>query len=179
VAAFREFLLGHGGEPTRVAEVVCDMSPAFLAALAENFANAAITVDWFHVVQLFTTTVDQVRKAERRVGKFPKATRWAVLKAGDANLSDDQRQALAELESGGYATAKAYRAKECCAGYGRPAARKRHAGGSLASSTISAEASIPGRFSNPSERRYAPSRYMPIAFSGDGNLTTPKPASKE
>ena len=112
VAAFREFLLGHGGEPTRVAEVVCDMSPAFLAALAENFANAAITVDWFHVVQLFTTAVDQVRKAERRVGKFPKATRWAVLKAGDANLSDDQRQALAELESGGYATAKAYRAKE-------------------------------------------------------------------
>jgi len=112
VAEFREFLLGHGGEPTRVAEVVCDMSPAFLAALAENFANAAITVDWFHVVQLFTTAVDQVRKAERRVGKFPKATRWAVLKAGDANLSDDQRQALAELESGGYATAKAYRAKE-------------------------------------------------------------------
>jgi transposase len=112
VAAFRAFMLGHGGEPTRVAEIVCDMSPAFLAALAENFANAAITVDWFHVVQLFTTAVDQVRKAERRAGKFPKAARWAVLKAGDANLSDDQRQALAEFENGGYATATAYRAKE-------------------------------------------------------------------
>src|SRR5208283_5435447 len=94
VAEFRAFMLSHGGEPTIVAEVVCDMSPAFLAAVAENFPNAAITVDWFHVVQLFTTAVDQVRKA------------------GDRNLTDHQRSALAELETGGFATAAAYRAKE-------------------------------------------------------------------
>ena len=66
VAEFRAFMLAHGGEPTVVGEVVCDMSPAFLAAAAENFPNAALTVDWFHVVQLFTTAVDQVRKAEAR-----------------------------------------------------------------------------------------------------------------
>jgi len=112
VAAFRAFMLSHRGEPTRVAEVVCDMSPAFLAALAQGFPNAAVTVDWFHVVQLFTTAVDQVRKAEARGRKLPKATRWAVLKAGEGNLTDDQRIALAELETGGFATATAYRAKE-------------------------------------------------------------------
>jgi transposase len=112
VAEFRAFLLRHGGEPTTIAEVVCDMSPAFLAALAQGFPNAAVTVDWFHVVQLFTTAVDQVRKAEARSRKLPKALRWAVLKAGDRNLSDDQRIALAELETGGFATAAAYRAKE-------------------------------------------------------------------
>src|SRR3990170_6384073 len=112
VAAFRAFMLSHRGEPTTVAEVVCDMSPAFLAALAQGFPNAAVTVDWFHVVQLFTTAVDQVRKAEARSRKLPKAIRWAVLKAGDRNLTDDQRIALAELESGGFATASAYRAKE-------------------------------------------------------------------
>jgi len=112
VAAFRAFLLSHGGEPTRVAEVVCDMSPAFLAALATSFPNAAVTVDWFHVVQLFTTAVDQVRKAEARSRQLPKAIRWAVLRAGDGNLTDDQRIALAELETGGFATAAAYRAKE-------------------------------------------------------------------
>ena len=105
-------MLAHGGEPTRVAEVVCDMSPAFLAALAENFSNAAVTVDWFHVVQLFTTAVDQMRKAEARQRKFPNAARRAVLKAGDRNLTNDQRIALAELETGGFATAMAYRAKE-------------------------------------------------------------------
>jgi len=112
VAAFRGFMLAHGGEPTRVAEVVCDMSPAFLAALTESFANAAITVDWFHVVQLFTTAVDQVRKAEARSRKLPKAVRWAVLKAGERNLTENQKIALAELHTGGFATATAYRAKE-------------------------------------------------------------------
>jgi transposase len=112
VAEFRAFMLEHGGEPTTVAEVVCDMSPAFLAALAEGFPNAAVTVDWFHVVQLFTTAVDQVRKVEARSRTLPKAIRWAVLKAGDRNLTDAQRIALAELETGGFATAAAYRAKE-------------------------------------------------------------------
>jgi len=112
VAAFRAFLLSHGGEPTRVAEVVCDMSPAFLAAIATSFPNAAVTVDWFHVVQLFTAAVDQVRKAEARSRQLPKAIRWAVLRAGDGNLTDDQRIALTELETGGFATAAAYRAKE-------------------------------------------------------------------
>lgn len=112
VAAFRAFMLGHRGEPTRVREVVCNMSPAFLAALAEGFPNAAVTVDWFHVVQLFTTAVDEVRKAEARRRKLPKAVRWAVLKAGERSLTDAQRIALAELETGGFATASAYRAKE-------------------------------------------------------------------
>jgi transposase len=112
VAEFRAFLLEHGGEPTTVAEVVCDMSPAFLAALAQSFPNAAVTVDWFHVVQLFTTAVDALRKAEAHSRKLPKAIRWAVLKAGERHLSDEQRIALAELETGGFATAAAYRAKE-------------------------------------------------------------------
>jgi transposase len=112
VAAFRAFLLGHGGEPTHIAEVVCDMSPALLAALATSFPKATVTVDWFHVVQIFTTAVDQVRKAEARSRQLPKAIRWALLRAGDANLTDDQRIALAELETGGFATAAAYRAKE-------------------------------------------------------------------
>ncbi len=71
VAAFRAFMLAHHGEPTRVAEIVCDMSAAFLAAAGEAFPQARVTVDWFH-----------------------------------------QRQALDELETGGFATAEAYRTKE-------------------------------------------------------------------
>jgi transposase len=113
VKAFRAFMLEHGGEPTRVAEVVCDMSAAYLAAVAESFSRAAVTVDWFHVVQLFTTAVDDVRKAEARQRSLPKGVRWAVLKAGDSNkLTEDQQIALAELQHGGFATAEAYRVKE-------------------------------------------------------------------
>jgi transposase len=40
------------------------MSRSFLSGVQENFVNAATTVDWFHVVQLFTRAVDDVRKAE-------------------------------------------------------------------------------------------------------------------
>ena len=47
-----------------------------------------------------------------RSRQLPKAIRWAVLRAGDGYLTDDQRIALAELETGGFATAAAYRAKE-------------------------------------------------------------------
>ena len=68
VKAFKAFLEAHGGASDRIVEVVCDMSPAFLAAIGESFEHATQTVDWFHVVQLFTTAVDAVRKAERKHG---------------------------------------------------------------------------------------------------------------
>jgi transposase len=111
VTAFRAFLLEHGGEPTRVAEVVCDMSAAFLAAAGENFPRAATTVDWFHVVQIFTSAVEQVRRAEAHRCTLPKGARWATMKRPEA-LTEAQRQALEQLETGGFATAEAYRAKE-------------------------------------------------------------------
>lgn len=111
MTAFRAFLSEHGGELTRVAEIVCDMSAAFLAAAAETFPQAAVTVDWFHVVQIFTTAVEKVRRAEAHQRSMPKGTRWAALKKPEA-LTRQQRQALEELETGGFATAEAYRAKE-------------------------------------------------------------------
>ena len=96
---FRDFLASHGGETGRIVEIVCDMSPAFLAAIGETFEDAAVTVDWFHVVQLFTRAVDEVRKAEAKHNHMPKALRWAVLKAADGRLTDQQAAALAELEA--------------------------------------------------------------------------------
>jgi transposase len=112
VAAFRAHLLAHGGKPKRIREVVCDMSPAFLAAAKSQFPDAAVTVDWFHVVQLFNKAVDNVRKAERKRVQMPAALRWAVLKAGDGRLTSAQAAALAELESGDLLTAVAWRIKE-------------------------------------------------------------------
>jgi len=113
VTEFKTFLKAHGGQSSRVTEVVCDMSPAFLAAVGKAFPDATVTVDWFHVVQLFTKAVDDVRKAERRLVRMPAATRWAVLKAGDGGrLTEKQAAALAELETGDFLTAKAWRIKE-------------------------------------------------------------------
>jgi transposase len=112
VVQFRAFLAEHGGSPGRIAEVVCDMSGAFIAAVGESFENAAVTVDWFHVVQLFTKAVDEVRRAEARQNKLPKALRWAVLKRADGRLTEAQVAALAELEASDLFTAIAWRIKE-------------------------------------------------------------------
>ncbi|CAO0822938.1 hypothetical protein DFAR_3390006 [Desulfarculales bacterium] len=55
--------------------MVCDMPPAFLAAIGESFPGANVTVDWFHIAQLYTIAVDEVRKVEAKECKLPKATR--------------------------------------------------------------------------------------------------------
>lgn len=95
-----------------VDDLACDMSPAFLAAAIENFPNPALTVDWCHVFQLFTTAIDSVHKAEARQRNSPKAARWAMLKARDRTLTRDQRTSLEELKTASFTTAEAYRAEE-------------------------------------------------------------------
>ena len=112
VKAFRRFLEEHGGQADNILEVVCDMSPSFLSGVKENFKEAKVTVDWFHVVQLFTRAVDKVRRKESKDKKFPKGARWATLKNADGSLTESQLTALAELEEYGFHTAEAWRAKE-------------------------------------------------------------------
>ncbi|CAO0819784.1 hypothetical protein DFAR_3180017 [Desulfarculales bacterium] len=46
---FRRFLREYGGDHNNIAEVIYDMSPAFLAAIGESVPSANVTVDWFHV----------------------------------------------------------------------------------------------------------------------------------
>ncbi|CAO0820149.1 hypothetical protein DFAR_1390022 [Desulfarculales bacterium] len=48
------------------------MSPAFLAAIGEKFPDANVTVDWFHVVQLFNIAVDEVRRPRPRSVSCPR-----------------------------------------------------------------------------------------------------------
>lgn len=111
--AFAEFVRTHGGDPEQVLEVVCDMSGAFLSAVAKHLPNAQITVDWFHIVQTFTRALDDVRKAEARIKPLPKHLRWAVLKRGEVDrLTTNQLKAMAELLEQGLDTATAWRVKE-------------------------------------------------------------------
>ena len=109
---FAAYLKGRQGNPENVVEVVCDMSPAFLSAAEATFRNAAVTVDWFHVVQIFTKALDEVRRLEAREVILPKAARWAVLKGLETWRSEEQVAALKELEERGLATATAFRVKE-------------------------------------------------------------------
>lgn len=110
---FDAFINQHGCCSEQITEVVCDMSQAFLSGINDTFSNANVTVDWFHIVQTFTRSVDAVRKAERRSKPMPKAARWAVLKNYEAEkLTDTQIDALNELITQDFATSKAWLIKE-------------------------------------------------------------------
>jgi transposase len=112
IRQFKRFLHNHGGNAAHIVEVVCDMSKAFLAGIKENFSKAQITVDWFHIVQAFTTAVNKVRLLESKKTLLPKATRWATLKNAESKLSRDEQMALAELDKMDFFTGVAWRAKE-------------------------------------------------------------------
>ena len=63
-------------------------------------------------MQLFTTALDDVRKAERKLHHLPKELRWPILKNADGPLSEEQVDALAELESSDLDTGTGWHIKE-------------------------------------------------------------------
>jgi transposase len=63
---FAEQLLKHNGHPKAITQVAIDMSPAYLKGVKDNFANAAIVYDPFHVVSQVTQAVEAVRRKETR-----------------------------------------------------------------------------------------------------------------
>ena len=112
LAAFRRFLEAQGGEARNVVEVVADMSGAFIAGIKAHFPNSELTIDWFHVVQLFTKALAEVRRAEAKTEALPRGARWATLKGAEQAFTDNQLEALAELVSRDLQTATAWRIKE-------------------------------------------------------------------
>ena len=110
--AFKEHLVDCGGRAEKVIEVVSDMSGSFIAGVKKHFANSSLTVDWVHVVQLFTRAVEEVRRAESKEIPMPKASRWATLKKAEGRFTEAQLDALAELVAMDRHTAKAWRVKE-------------------------------------------------------------------
>ena len=130
VARFKAFLAEHGGSPNRIVEVVCDMSGAFLAAVGETFENAAVTVDWFHVVQMFTKAVDDVRRAEAKHSKLPKALRWAILKRADGRLTEAQAERSPNSKPPISSPPSPGGSRRCSAGSAKPTASRPPVGAS-------------------------------------------------
>ena len=60
-APFAEQLGRHNGHP-KATQVAIDMSPAYLRGVRDNFANAAIVYDKFHVVSHVSQAVEEVRR---------------------------------------------------------------------------------------------------------------------
>ena len=63
---FAEQLVKHNGHPKAVTQIAIDMSPAYVKGAKDNFGNAAISFDKFHVVSQVTQAVEEVRRKEAR-----------------------------------------------------------------------------------------------------------------
>ena len=110
VGRFSDDLVGHGGDPTQVVSVCCDMSPAFIRGVTDHLPEAEITFDRYHVIAQLGDAVDQVRRGERKANPELARTRYIWLKR-PSNLSARQAETLAWLTrpSSRLATARAYR----------------------------------------------------------------------
>ncbi|WP_136800050.1 ISL3 family transposase [Desulfosediminicola ganghwensis] len=115
VQEFTTFLEAKGGKVDNIAEVVCDMSPAFLSAVKEHLPKSNVTIDWFHIVQKFVKSVDDTRKLEHRFINLPPGSRYAVLKGKNKRLTSKQVTALSTLLETKCETATAWQIKESLA----------------------------------------------------------------
>jgi transposase len=106
VRAFREDLEVHGGCPEQIEEACLDMSGAFKKGLSEEFPEASLTFDNFHLMQLLNKAVDEVRRQEQATHPELKRTRYVWLK-NDWNRTEKQAEVFAQLRDSGLATARA------------------------------------------------------------------------
>ncbi len=111
VSAFKKDLTIHGGCSDSITDVCCDMSPAFIKGIEDNFPKASITFDRFHVMKIINKAVDEVRRIESWECKELKNSRYLWLKNPD-NLNINQKERFDALSKMNLKTAKAWRIRE-------------------------------------------------------------------
>jgi len=107
---FCGFLDSKGVSRSQIKEFCCDMSPSFISGIEENFPEASITFDKFHVMKLVNEAVDKVRRGEQASQPELKKSRYLWLK-NQENLTETQQESLAKLKDLDLATGRAYRMK--------------------------------------------------------------------
>ena len=96
VKRFKQDLIAHGGDPSSIEEMCCDMSPAFISGVEKQFPEAQLTFDKFHVMKIINDAVDQVRREEINDRPELKGTRYIWLK-NQTNLKESQSDLLEQL----------------------------------------------------------------------------------
>ncbi len=69
-----------------------DMSPAFISGTVENFPNAQITFDKFHVLQMAQNAMDELRKSERKEYQSLKGYKYLFLKNQSLLTKEEEMQ---------------------------------------------------------------------------------------
>src|ERR1035437_7827635 len=108
---FAEELGNHNGPPRAVTMVAIDMSPAYASGVRENFGNAQIVFDKFHVVSQVVKAVDEVRRKEVRVDAQAREqlerSRWLWRKNPEAWTAGEENR-WAQLKDQPLVTGLAY-----------------------------------------------------------------------
>lgn len=97
---FAEDFTDHKGDPDAIVQVTCDMSPAFIRGVQDNFPNADIVFDRFHIMKIINQAVDAVRKKEVATNPILIGTRYIFLK-NQENLTMLQKAALERIKISG------------------------------------------------------------------------------
>ena len=108
VERFMADFQAHGGQPEAVTDACIDMSKSFIKGLQEQFPNAVLTFDQFHVIKLMNDVLGKIRAEEAR--QFPeelRKTRYLFLKNPD-RLTEEQEQRLRNLTRFDLGSIKAY-----------------------------------------------------------------------
>jgi len=95
VDRFKEDLEAHNGKADNIKEVSVDMSPAFKKGIDNNFPDACIVYDKFHIIKHLNDAVNKVRITETIEEKILKGTRYVFLK-NEENLTKKQKELLKE-----------------------------------------------------------------------------------
>ncbi len=109
-----------GERAARLTAVSMDMTGGYAKSVREHAPQAVICIDNYHVVQLATKALDEVRRehwnelraaGDRNAAKAFKDVRWSLLK-NPADLTDRQADTLAALHAAGGKVPRAWAMKE-------------------------------------------------------------------
>jgi transposase len=109
-----------GARAGRLTAVSMDMGEGYAKSVREHAPQAVICIDNYHVVQLATKALDEVRRehwnelrqaGEKNAAKWFKGARWSLLK-NPADLTKRQADTLDALHAAGGKTTRAWAMKE-------------------------------------------------------------------
>jgi transposase len=96
--AFAAELEAHNGHPKAITQVAIDMSPAYVRGVKDNFGNADLVFDKFHVIQTANDGVERVRRLEAQADELKAQqltkSQWIFRK----NPEDHTEKELTRLE---------------------------------------------------------------------------------
>lgn len=91
VGRFAEQLRLHGGDPAQIRWVSMDMLHCYNKGVRENFPQAQIVFDRYHLMVMAGEAVDEIRRQMQRAGADLKGSLWA-LRGNEWNLKPEQQE---------------------------------------------------------------------------------------